>query len=39
LWTTQNGGTTWTVQPFPTMPVPRGLRPCAAFATVCASGS
>ena len=28
LWTTRDGGRSWTRQPFPVLPVPRGLRPC-----------
>lgn len=28
LWATQDGGRTWVRQPFPILPVPRGLRPC-----------
>jgi len=28
LWTTQDSGQSWTRQPFPTLPVPRGLHPC-----------
>jgi photosystem II stability/assembly factor-like uncharacterized protein len=35
LWTTHDGGRTWTIHPFPLMPVPRGLQPCVPFVKTC----
>jgi photosystem II stability/assembly factor-like uncharacterized protein len=35
LWTTEDGGRTWTRQPFPLIPVPLGMHPCAVSAKAC----